>query len=260
VGGTLRDAAYARVNKPTAQDGTNVPERCAEHRGAEICEWIFNYRKRTSVKKSEPPNQEELEALLAWLDSDRERAWIILYGEIHLKLIKISERHQCPAAEELADEAINRVSHRLKDIAGTYVGDRAIYFYGVLRKVYLEWLDEEGRKRKWLEDEKRKKKNFDSRPLHAYEVNEPDVERIHRYLEKCRQRLEVPEDRELILKYYEKERRAKIDHRKQLAASMGITLNNLRMRIHRINAILQKCIENCLNDGGSAEAGDVLAG
>lgn len=196
--------------------------------------------------------------MLAWLDPDRDRAGIILYVEIRPKLIKISERRQCPAAEELADEAINRVSHRRTDIAGTYVGDRALYFYGVLKNVYLEWLEDEKRKKKWIDDEKRKKKNVNSKPLHAYGVSE-DVERIHQYLEKCRQRLEVPEDRDLILKYYEKERREKIDHRKQLAAGMGITLNNLRMRIHRINAILQKCIMDCLNDSGSDAAGDVLA-
>ena len=93
-------------------------------------------------------------------------------------------------------------------------------------------------------------------------VPEPaeDVELIHEYLDKCRQRLEDPEDRDVILKYYEKEKRAKIDHRKQLADSLGITLNSLRMRIHRINAILQKCIVDCLNDAGATEAGHVLAG
>jgi RNA polymerase sigma factor (sigma-70 family) len=200
------------------------------------------------VKKTEPPNQEEFDALLAWLDPDRERAGE-KYEEIRTKLIKISERRQCHVAEELADETINRVSHRVKDIAGTYEGNAALYFFGVLKNIYKEWL-------KWIKEE----------PASLGDIVVPapqpaeDVERIHQYLDKCRERLENPEDRDLILKYYEKERRAKIDHRKQLANSMGITLNNLRMRIHRINALLQKCIGDCLNESGSVESGDVLAG
>jgi hypothetical protein len=200
------------------------------------------------VKKTEPPNQEEFDALLAWLDADRERAGV-KYEEIRTKLIKISERRQCQAGEELGDETINRVSHRVKDIAGTYVGDPALYFYGVLKNVYKEYL-------KWIKEQ--------PTSLNDVVLPEPkpheDVELIHGYLEKCRQELEDPKDRDLIVQYYEDEKRAKIDHRKKLAEDLGMTLNNLRMRIHRINALLQKCIVDCLNAGGSAEAGDVLAG
>lgn len=200
------------------------------------------------MKKTEPPNQEEFDALLAWLEPDRARAGE-KYEEIRSKLIKILERRQCYAAEELADETINRVSHRAQQIAGSYVGDPALYFYGFLKNVYKEWL-------KWI---KEGPTNLDDVVLSAHEPAE-DVELIHQYLDRCRQSLEDPEDRDLIVNYYEKEKRAKIDHRKQLADSLGITLNSLRMRIHRINALLQKCIVECLNDAGSAEAGDVLAG
>jgi RNA polymerase sigma factor (sigma-70 family) len=198
------------------------------------------------VKKSEPPSQEEFDALLAWLDPDRDCAGA-KHEEIRSKLIKILERRQCHAAEELTDETINRVSHRVKDIVGTYAGDPALYFYGVVKNVYKEWL-------KWRREEPTSLDDAVAAPEPA-----EDVQRIHDYMEKCRGELENPEDRDLILKYYEKEKRAKIDHRKQLADGLGITLNNLRIRIHRINAILQKCIVDCLNDG-SAEAGNVLAG
>jgi DNA-directed RNA polymerase specialized sigma24 family protein len=186
------------------------------------------------VKKTEPPSQEEFDALLAWLDPDRERAGAILYEEIRCKLIKILVRRQCYAAEELWDETTNRVSHRVQDIANTYVGDPALYFYGVAKKVYQEWL-------KWLKDQRMR---LDAKPPPPPEPDE-DVERMHDCLEKCRQELD-PEEGELILKYYEKEKRAKIEHRKELADGLGITLNSLRMRVHRINAILQKCIVDCL--------------
>lgn len=199
------------------------------------------------MKRTEPPNQEEFDALLAWLDPNRARAGE-RYEEIRSKLIKILERRQCHAAEELADETINRVCHRAQQIAGSYVGDPALFFYGFLKNVYKEWL-------KWLREAPTR---LDDTPVPTPEPAE-DVELIHRYLEKCRLELEDPRDRDLILQYYEKERRAKVDHRKQLADSLGITLNNLRMRIHRINALLQKCIVDCLNNAQAAGASDVLA-
>lgn len=216
-------------------------------------------QRETSVKRTEPPNQEEFDGLLAWLDADRDRAGIILYQEICPKLIKVLERRQCDESEALAHEAINRVSHQVKDIAGTYQGDPALYFYGVLRNVHLEWLDEEKKKRKFLDEEKRIKNKLDCGQLHLSDAS-AEEERMHRYLEKCRQKLEPPADRALILQYYEKERRSKIDHRKRLADELGITLNNLRMRIHRINLTLRKCIVDCIGASESAESGDVLAG
>ena len=184
--------------------------------------------------------------MLAWLDPDRECAGV-RYEEIRAKLIKIMVWRQCYAAELLADETINRVSHKVQHIASTYEGNPALYFYGVLKKVYQEWQKVD--------------------PLIPYpddRLSEPepseDVELIHEYLERCRQKLDDPEDRELILKYYEKEKRAKILHRKEMADRLGITLNSLRMRVHRINSILQKCIVDCLNDAEASKAGHVLAG
>lgn len=183
------------------------------------------------MKKEDPPNQEEFDALLAWLDPDSGRAGE-RYLEIHRKLIKVLVRRQCHAAEELTDETINRVSHRVQGIASTYVGDPILYFYGVAKMVYKEWLKDE-------------KTRLYAKPLPLPEPSE-DVERIHEYLERCRQKLD-PESRELILKYFQHEKREKIDNRKQLADSLGITLNGLRMRVHRITAILQKCVFDCLN-------------
>jgi DNA-directed RNA polymerase specialized sigma24 family protein len=186
------------------------------------------------VKKTEPPNQEEFDALLAWLDPDRDRAGVILYEEIRVKLVKIMERRQCWAADELADETINRVSHKVKDIAPTYVGNPALYFYAVLRKVYQEWL-----------------RDPQPDPLPPDPLPEPDpredIERIHDCLQMCLKELD-PADHGLILKYYEKDKGAKIDHRKELAESRGLTQNALRMRVHRINAVLYKCIVKCLDE------------
>ena len=196
------------------------------------------------MKWTEPPNQDEFDALLAWLDPDRDRAGTILYEEIRVKLIKIMVRRQCCAADELADETINRVSHKVKDIAPDYVGNPAPYFYGVLKNVWHEWI---------------KSPHPPPPPPPPPDPNQEEVERTHQCLQKCLATLD-PKDYDLILKYFEKEKRAKITYRKELADARGITLNALRMTVHRINAILKKCIVDCLNNAGANEVGDVLAG
>ena len=198
------------------------------------------------MKKSEPPSQEELNRMLDWLDPDRERAGE-KYELIRARLIKIMARRQCYAADELADETINRVSHKVKAVAPTYEGDPALYFYGVLRKVYLEWLPDDF---------------TDSNPDPIYWPPDPDDDddyhRLHGCLDECLKKLD-PADRELILKYFEKSGGAKIECRRELAAKQGISLNTLRMKVHRINAKLRKCINDCLDAFTQSELSHVLA-
>jgi DNA-directed RNA polymerase specialized sigma24 family protein len=55
-----------------------------------------------------------------------------------------------------------------------------------------------------------------------------------------------PENRRLVLEYYQNEKRAKIDHRRKLAEQLGIAVNALRIRAHRIRLQLQKCVQACL--------------
>ena len=169
--------------------------------------------------------QGAFDRLLTWLDPDRERAGE-KYEEIRRKLIKIFAKRGCTIAEDLSDEAINRVTRRVHEIAETYVGDPALYFYGVAQNVYLEHV----------------KKVPDPKP--APIPDQPD-ERRHDCLERCMGRLDS-ESQETILQYYQEERRAKIDHRKELADRLGITPNGLRMRVHRIRATLQECVFDCV--------------
>lgn len=83
-------------------------------------------------------SQEAFDTMLDWLDADRERAGC-KYEAIRLRLIKIFTCRGCQAAEELADETINRVIGRIVEIANGYRGDPALYFYGVAQKVFLEY-------------------------------------------------------------------------------------------------------------------------
>ena len=53
--------------------------------------------------------------------------------------------------------------------------------------------------------------------------------------------------RELVLEYYRHEKRAKIDHHMALAQRLGIAVNALRIRAHRVRKHLEKCVLECLD-------------
>jgi DNA-directed RNA polymerase specialized sigma24 family protein len=54
------------------------------------------------------------------------------------------------------------------------------------------------------------------------------------------------DNRELILQYYQGEKRAKIENRKSLTERFRIPVNTLRMRALRLREALQTCVEGCL--------------
>lgn len=175
--------------------------------------------------------QESFDQLLAWLDSDRDQAGK-KYEFIRQRLIKIFTCRGCPDAEELADETINRVTLKAAKIAKEFVGDNpALYFYGVAQKVYLESL----RKRPPVVP-----------PSHI--IKSDEIEQEYDCLERCMEQLSQS-NRELVLEYYQNDKRAKIEHRKELAQRLGIAQNALRIRAHRIRLILQQCVQGCLKKG-----------
>lgn len=177
--------------------------------------------------------QEALDRLLAWLDPDRERAGK-RYEEIREDLIRIFIWRGCHEAEDMADETINRVAQKLPELALTYKGDPALYFYGVAKKLLLEYFRRESAGAI---------ATVTDVPDTAEQNAEPDrLTRAHEYLDDCLQKLSQ-EERELILQYYHDEKRAKIDHRRILAEKQKIDANALRVRVFRIRAKLLKCIE-----------------
>jgi hypothetical protein len=55
-----------------------------------------------------------------------------------------------------------------------------------------------------------------------------------------------PERRELLLQYYGKDNRAKIEQRKGMAQQLGETANALRLRLHRLRGEMRDCVTDCL--------------
>ncbi|MGI9068761.1 MAG: RNA polymerase sigma factor [Pyrinomonadaceae bacterium] len=173
--------------------------------------------------------QESFDALLAWLNPAREEAGR-KYEQIRLRLIKIFTCRGCGEPEDLADETINRVSKKLKEIESGYSGDPARYFYGVANKVHMEYV---------------RRKPVPIPPTRPEDSD--DIEKEYECLERCIQKL-TPDNRLLVLQYYQEDKRAKIDHRKLLAEQLGIALNALRIRAHRIRTSLQECVQTCVSE------------
>ncbi len=176
-------------------------------------------------------NVETLDSLLEWLDPVVEQA-SYKYEEIRSRLIKIFLSRGCTVAEELTDETINRVAYRVKDIRDTYQGDPALYFYGVAQKLYREYLHQSHL--------------HEAVPVpDKIDVSSDLTEISYNCLERCMQSLS-PDNRELILQYYQEKKRAKIDTRKRLAEQFGIQSHALRVRAFRIRNALHHCIEECM--------------
>jgi DNA-directed RNA polymerase specialized sigma24 family protein len=180
------------------------------------------------MRKNWSLTQESFDRLLAWLGPDREEAGR-RYEEIRRSLIKIFTCRGCHEPEELADETINRVVQKLPQIESGYAGERPLYFYGVANNVHLEYL---------------RRKRPPPVPPPAPAPSEED-EREYECLMSCVGGL-PPGNRALVLRYYEDEKGAKIDNRRRLAEQLGIALNALRIRAHRIRVSLQECVEQCL--------------
>ena len=166
--------------------------------------------------------------LLLWLDSDRERA-AEKYETIRNRLIKVFASRGFDNAEQLADDTFDRVASRAAQLIETYVGDPATYFYGVARAVMLEGL---------------------RRPAHdlmpAMIAGSQNVsDQTYSCLERCLRHLSES-DRDLILQYHASEKQIKVANRVELAQSLGLSQNALRLRAHKIRQALQKCVRSCV--------------
>jgi DNA-directed RNA polymerase specialized sigma24 family protein len=180
------------------------------------------------MKKDWALTKESFDALLAWLDADPDIA-ADKYERIRARLVKIFVCRGCFDSEDLADETIDRVAGRLNDIEPTFTGDPARYFYGVANKIHLEHM---------------RRKPVPPPPPVADDTD--DDERDYECLERCMQKLS-PDNRELVIQYYQEDQRAKIDHRKRLADQLGIAVNALRIRACRIRASLFACVQECVH-------------
>jgi len=184
-----------------------------------------------SLKKRWTLTEVAFNQLLDCFDSDRQRAGE-KYEQLRRKLEKFFEVHRSPIAEELADETINRVARKLEE--GLVIQNVAGYSIGVARLVFRESLKRQS-KTVELGDE----------PSSAVDPGHANPSEVQlRCLDGCLEKLN-PETRMLIIEYYQLKKQAKIDHRKVLAEKLGIPVNALRIRVHRLRGQLEECVIRC---------------
>jgi len=178
-------------------------------------------------------NQEAFDRLLVAFDADRETAGR-KYLEIRNNLTRFFEWRGCSFPEDHADETINRMAKRVSE--GEEILNHSGYAMGVARLLLLEI--NKGRQR-----EQSALAEIGAAP-DVY-VPEDDGESRLTCLRSCLQTLS-PDNRELILQYYQGEKGEKIENRKKLLQRLGIPVNTLRMRALRLRERLQACVEECV--------------
>ncbi len=171
--------------------------------------------------------------LLAWLDPDSEKAGE-KYEAIRQKLVKFFDWRGAHFPEDCADETLNRVTRKIDE--GDAIQDVATYCHGVARLVFLETLKSPDNKRTDFEE---------LPPLAAAEPTVEEADARQECFNRCLRELPVV-SQQVLLQYYQDEKRSKINNRLSLAERLGIPLNALRNRVQRLRDKLEQCIHRCL--------------
>lgn len=187
-------------------------------------------------------NEEDWNRFLAWLDPNYDKAGL-RYEEIRRNLIRILVRRRCLDPEELADKAFDRVINHLPNMLDGYTGEPAKYIV----RVAVNLSHEHKKKSSALTPLPPKDTNNSPRCSPKDEEEKRFRERRHRCLEECLQKLHSKQQT-MILDYYSKDKKQKIENRKRIADSLGISLNALALRVLRIRDTLEDCLHKCLKD------------
>lgn len=185
----------------------------------------------TRAARPQGLTREGFEALLAQLDPDRERAGE-RYEAIRRKLVRLFEWRGCETPEDLTDETFNRVARRMAEGIELRSSDPYGYFCGVAHLVYKEVLRKSCREHRVLDS------GALSSPADLPEALEASDHQLE-VLRQCLDRL-PREQRELVLRYHQGENN--IRNRQTFARELGIPLNALRIRVHRVRRKLETCV------------------
>jgi RNA polymerase sigma factor (sigma-70 family) len=183
---------------------------------------------------------ESFSGFLAWLDDGTETD-----GESYLRmrgrLVAYFDRRNCTNPDELADETLNRAARRLAEEGRIETESPAKYCYTLARFVFLEQ----------LRSPRTSELSLDALPpelgAHSATANDDEIESreaIFACLENCTAKLEAGE-REIIFSYYQGEQGVKIENRRRMAESLGISPNALSIRAYRIREKLEACVKKC---------------
>ncbi|HKQ74843.1 MAG TPA: hypothetical protein VJ810_14210 [Blastocatellia bacterium] len=205
-------------------------------------------RQNNRLKVDNSLTPASFDSLLAFLGRDRESA-ALAYNDFRRALFTFFAVRGGANPDEMADETINRVARRLSEGAQITAENPSSYFYAVAYNVWRESLAK-GNVLISLGDEDPSQSILtESAQATPYDLMLDAREKIEsevrsQCLVKCLDKLD-PEDRELIVSYYRFSGGEKIENRKRLAASLGISGNTLRQKVARLRSALAECVIIC---------------
>jgi DNA-directed RNA polymerase specialized sigma24 family protein len=176
--------------------------------------------------------REDLVGLLGRLADDANEA-AKKYEEVRRGLINFFLFRGCSDSEYLADETITRVAAKLQVIETDEKFKFDDYFYSFANRIYLE--------------EYRKRKKF----VPVYDITgmtapEKESDSDVFCMQKCLAK-HPPDERTLLIKYYNFEKSGRAERRRRLAAELETDITSLQTKISRLRKILRECLKICLD-------------
>jgi DNA-directed RNA polymerase specialized sigma24 family protein len=152
------------------------------------------------------------------------------FEQCRIKLFKFFAWRRCDDPSNLADETIVRLLRKVNEGEVISSGKPYSYVYGIANKVFFEYCR--------FQKKQRKASEFPNLPVVLSPI-EPN-----RCQQQCLNRLSL-EKRELLEHYF-------LDNEdsQTIAQKQQITINALRLKIHRIKLELSRCCEECQKNSG----------
>lgn len=192
------------------------------------------------MKEHSVLHQEDLDALLALLSSDREEAGKA-YEDLRKGLVRYFTSKGCSDSLDLADETLTRVATKATSFDNSLNIKPSSFAYGFASRVFFEY----------IRGPERGAADFDP-ALHSrasgFGESDEDDGAIN-CLDECLSKY-PPEQRSMIVRYYSKDKQEKIELRKGIAGEFGFKMEVLHMRVHRMRAALKTCVSRCLAKKG----------
>ena len=187
------------------------------------------------MKNSYELGQNQFDALLGFFSADRDEAGE-KYEQIRRGLVRFFQFKGCRDPPVLADDTINRVALKIGDFDPSKNIKPVSYFYGFASNVLMEY--------------KRTSRHEISLGEAQYQAvaNEPEDDNggaRSSCLQQCLGELPFA-DKDLIVDYYAREGREKIELRQQMCKLYNCTAAALHTRVFRIKSVLRLCIEGCM--------------
>jgi DNA-directed RNA polymerase specialized sigma24 family protein len=185
-----------------------------------------------------PPGEVALGLLLARLGTDPDAAGGE-YRRLHRRLVVYFESHGSLEPGRDADDTLDRLARKLGE--GHVIRDVPAYLHGLARNVLRE---------SWR---RARRERAGNEAMATRTPSEPAADEVlWRCFERGLAELE-PASRELLLAYYSAAQTPNRAWRKQLAATRGLSLNALRIRVFRAREDLRERLRRCL--GASEDPG-----